>query len=146
MNPSGTSVVNLPTWLAIDPAIWHSYQATATVSGVTATAVATPQSVLWTMGDGGVVECGGPGVLYDPDLPADGQATSCSYTYAHSSDGQPSSDGDPNDGAFTVSARVTWNVTWSSVGAPGGGALPSLQTEATMSVRVEQVESIGVPA
>ena len=144
VNPAEFSVVNLRTWLAIAPALWHRYQATATVGGVTATALATPETVRWTMGDGGVVECDGPGTQYDPDLAARLQSTSCGYTYERSSDGEPSNDGDANDAAFPVTATVTWTVTWTAVGAPGGGPLPSLQTTSTTAIRVEQVESVGV--
>jgi len=144
VNPVEFSVVNLPTWLAIDPDMWHVNQATATIGGVTATALATPESVTWTMGDGGVVECQGPGTRFDPDLAAGLQSTSCSYTYTRSSDGEPGSDGDPNDGAFTVTATVTWKVTWTAVGTPGGGILPALHTATTKALRVEQVESVGV--
>jgi hypothetical protein len=144
VNPAAFSVVNLPTWLAVDPAIWHPYQATATVGGVTATAVATPETVIWSMGDGGLVECPGPGSLYNPALPQSEQSTSCAYTYQRSSEGEPSADGDPNDGAFAVTATVSWKVTWTAVGAPGGGILPSLHTATTVAVRVEQVESVGV--
>jgi hypothetical protein len=144
LNPTGFSVVNLSTWLAVDPVAWHPYQATATVGRVSATATATPATVTWSMGDGAVVECSGPGAQYNLDLAPDLQSTSCAYTYTRSSDGEPSSDGNPNDGAFAVTASVSWNVTWTAVGAPGGGPLPSLRTESTVAVRVEQVESIGV--
>jgi len=143
VNPAGFSVVNLPTWLAIDPTMWHSYEATATVDGVTATALATPQTVTWTMGDGDVVECDGPGTEFDSSPSADLQSTSCAYTYVRSSYGQPSDDGNPNDGAYQVTATVTWKVTWTAVGAPGGGPLPSLHTASTVAIRVEQVEAVG---
>jgi hypothetical protein len=144
VNPAAFSVVNIPTWLSINPALWHPFQATATAGGVTATAVATPETVVWTMGDGGAVQCDGPGTGYQAALPSDVQSTSCSYTYRRSSEGEPSSDGDPNDGAFLVTATVTWEVTWTAVGAPGGGTLAPLQTSSSEAVRVEQVESVGV--
>ncbi len=144
VNPAAFSVANLATWLAIDPAVWRVYEATARVGGVTATAVATPETVWWTMGDGGVVDCAGPGTQFNPALAADLQTPSCSYTYRRSSAGEPSANGDPNDGAFPVTATVTWRVTWTAVGAPGGGTLPSLQTASTTAIRVEQVESVGV--
>jgi len=143
LNPAAFSVVNLPSWLAIDPALWHSFSATATAGGVTVSALATPVSVMWNMGDGGVVDCPGPGTRYNPDLPAASQTPSCTYTYRRPSDGQASADGNPNDSAFRVTATVTWTVTWAAVGGPGGGTLPSLQTATTASVRVEQVESVG---
>jgi hypothetical protein len=144
VNPAAFSVVNLPTWLAVDPAVWHRYQATASVGQVSATATATPETVTWSMGDGAVVDCTGPGAQYNIDLAPNLQSTSCAYTYTRSSDGEPSSDGNPDDGAFAVTASVTWAVTWTAVGAAGGGELPSLHTESTEAIRVEQVESIGV--
>jgi hypothetical protein len=135
-------VVNIPTWLWIDPSIWRPFAASATAGAVTATAVATPSSVTWSMGDGGTVVCEGPGARYDTSKPASEQDTDCSYTYRQSSIGQPSPDGNPNDGAYPVTATITWAVSWTVTGASGGGALPYLRTSSTVPVRVEQVESI----
>ncbi|HUC37894.1 MAG TPA: hypothetical protein VMR97_12330 [Acidimicrobiales bacterium] len=142
-NPAAYSVVNVPTWLWVDSSSWHPLAASATAGPITATAVAAPSSVTWTMGDGGTVVCDGPGVAYQSNEPASQQSTYCSYSYKQSSAGQPSSDGDPNDGAYQVVATITWAVTWTVTGAPGGGLLPGLQTSSTVPVRVEQVESIG---
>jgi hypothetical protein len=144
LNPSAFSVVNLSTWLWIDQALWHSFRATATAGGVSATAIATPDSVSWAMGDGHTVVCGGPGTPYQPSLRVDVQKTDCSYTYRSSSAGQTSSDGDPNHSAFSVIATISWTVSWSATGAPGGGSLPQLHTSSTVPVRVEQVESVGI--
>jgi hypothetical protein len=142
-NPSGSAVVNLATWLWIDAGIWHPYSVSASVGTVSATAVATPVSVTWTMGDGGSVSCHGPGTAYNLAEPSSLQAPSCWYTYAISSAGQPAPDGNPNDGAFEVTATVTWSVSWTAVGAAGGGALPTLFTSTTTPERVEQVESVN---
>lgn len=144
LNPSSFSVVNLNSWLWIDPQMWHSFSATATAGSVTATAVAVPDSVSWSMGDGHTVVCGGPGSPYQPTVSNAEQTTDCSYTYPESSAGQPSVDGDPNDGAFDVTATVTWTVSWSATGViGGGGSLPPLHTSSSVPVRVEQVESVG---
>jgi len=143
VNPPGFSVTNLPTWLWIDPAMWHAYSATASAGGVSATAVATPVAVAWQMGDGGSLACNGPGVPYQVGLPATEQHTYCSYTYRQPSIGEPSPNGDVNDGAFPVRATVSWAVTWTASGAPGGGTLPPLSTTSTTAIKVEQVESIG---
>jgi hypothetical protein len=142
LNPSAFSVVNLSSWLWIDPQAWHSVSATATAGGVSATATAVPETVTWSMGDGHTVVCDGPGTPYEPQADA-AQTTGCAYTYAESSAGQPSIDGDPNDGAFTVTATIHWTVSWSATGATGGGLLPALNTSSTVPVRVEQVESVG---
>ncbi len=141
-NPAGSSIVNFPTWLWIDGAIWHSYSVTASAGTVSATAVATPQSVAWEMGDGSLVVCPGPGQPFDMALPARQQRTGCDYTYRATSLGQPAADGDANDAAYPVRASVTWAVSWWAVGAPGQGALPPLVTTGQTTVRVVQVESI----
>jgi hypothetical protein len=141
-DPPGTSVVNLPTWLWVNSDIWHEYQVTASAGPVSATASAVPTSVAWSMGDGGSVTCAGPGDPYDPALPSAVQATDCSYTYGISSAGQPSADGNPDDGAFLVTATISWSVSWSAQGAAGGGSLPPLTTSSTTVLRVEQVESV----
>jgi hypothetical protein len=143
LNPSSFGLVNLPLWLWIDPKSWHSFRATATAGGVSATAVAIPETVSWSMGDGHTVECNGPGTPYQTAIPSGAQSTDCSYTYLSSSAGQPSDDGDANNGAFGVTATIGWMVTWSVTGAAGGGLLPSLDTSSTVPVRVEQVESVG---
>ena len=141
-NPPGSSVVNLPTWLWVDDAMWHPYSVTASVGLVSATAVATPISVTWTMGDASVVSCDGPGLPFDVTRPASQQTTSCVHVYRISSAGGSAPDGDPDDAAFTVQATVSWAVEWSAEGSPGGGALPTLTTSASTRLRVEQVESI----
>jgi hypothetical protein len=143
LNPSAFSVVNLSSWLWIDGQAWQSFRATATAGGVSATAIAVPVSVAWSMGDGHTVICDGPGTPYDPAISDTAQSTGCSYTYTESSAGQPSADDDPNDGAFSVTATITWTVSWTATGVSGGGQLPSLHTSSTLPVRVEQIESVG---
>ncbi len=142
-NPAASSVVNLPTWLWIDPSIWHPLSVTATAGSVSATAVATPVSVTWQTGDGGQVVCGGPGRPFDFALPVDEQETGCQHTYLASSLGQPSPDGDPDHAAYQVRATVTWSVSWVAVGASGQGVLPPLTTATEAAVRVVQVESVN---
>jgi hypothetical protein len=129
--------------LWIDPSIWHPFSVTATAGSVSATAVATPESVTWQMGDGGVEVCHGPGRPFDLALPAQQQTTVCDYLFRSSSAGQPSPDGDPDDAAYTVHATVNWAVSWTAKGAPGSGVLPSLTTGGTASVRVVQIESVN---
>jgi hypothetical protein len=143
LNPSAFSVVNLSSWLWINGETWHSFRETASAGGVSATAIAVPETVTWSMGDGHTVVCDGPGTPYEPEMSDAPQTTDCSYTYVTSSAGQPSPDGDSNDGSYNVTATITWTVTWSATGTTGGGTLPALQTSSTVPVRVEQVESVG---
>ncbi len=140
-DPSGTALVNLPTWLWIDPALWHPDSVTATVGPVSATALATPTSVWWSTGDGGGTHCDGPGIPYDALAPE--RTTLCSYQFSRTSAGQQSPDGHPDDAAFVITATVTWSITWSATGAVGGGQLPPLFTSGTGLLRVAQVESVN---
>jgi len=146
LSPSTTGYVNLAEWLWITPSIWHPFSTTAQACNaggcVAATAVATPSYVTWDTGDGSVVVCDGPGTPYDPSLPAAGQSTACSHTYATTSAGQPSPNGNPDDAAFPVTATITWIVTWTG---PDGstGTLPSVATRGATSLVVAQIESVN---
>lgn len=146
LSPVTAGYVNLAEWLSVAPSIWHLFTTSAQACNAggctTATATATPAMVTWNTGDGSVMTCNGPGTVYNPELSAREQSTTCSHTYATTSAGQPDSDGNPSDGAFTVTASVTWIVAWSG---PDGsaGALPSLITEASTSLKVTQIESVN---
>jgi hypothetical protein len=142
-NPPGPAVVNLPTWLWVNGTMWHPYSVTAQVGPVSATAVATPISVTWSMGDGGTVACPGPGVPFDAGQTPPATPAPCIYTYATSSAGQPADAVSPEGNAFDVVATIHWSVSWTAQGAAGGGALPGLTTASTTALPVEQVESVN---
>ncbi len=97
------AVVRLPTWLWLDAEYWQPLEVSGTRGLVTVTVRATPSHARWVMGDGGGVTCFGPGMEWRSGLPED--ATDCSYTYLHSSYGQP-------DGRFAASVTVTWQFEW----------------------------------
>lgn len=61
VNPTGQQLVHLPTWLWLGADSWRARSASAQVPGVAVTATATPQQVVWSMGDGMTVTCTGPG-------------------------------------------------------------------------------------
>jgi hypothetical protein len=144
-DPTGSTFVNLPTWLWISPTIWHPWTTTATAGDVTASATATPIDVEFSMGDGGSEICRGPGSVFNANQAISLQGTPCSYTYHTSSADQPTANGNANDASFLVTATVTWAVSWVAVGAAGGGTLPSLTTASTTSIRVQQIESVVQP-
>ena len=140
MAPPTTSpqLVNVSTWLWLDPATWKPYTATASIAGVAATATATPQKVVWNMGDGNTVTCDGPGTPYDPSTP---HATSaCTYPWAAPSDAEPG-------GTYDVSATTEWSVTWTAVGAAGGGNLGIVAGPAAhAAVEVTESQAINTPS
>lgn len=136
--PAGAdSVVGVPVFLWVPPEAWQAEEATAEIPGVSVTVRAEPERTVWTMGDGGQVECHGPGEPWNPSLPEEAQPSSCRYTYRSTSVGQP-------DERFPVTATVYWKATWTVVGAPGGGDLGEIARSATTSVRVAQIQTVNV--
>ncbi len=126
-------IVQLPTWMWVSN--WGSDSATASVPGVSATVTATPASVTWDMGNGDQVVCSGPGTPYDFGRPEEQQSTDCSYTYRHSSTSRPG-------GVYQVSATMTYDVSWSASGAPGGGALAAVSETTTFPLRVLEIHAV----
>ena len=127
--PSGAAqLVGVPTWLWIDSGAWQARSASATAGTVTATATAAPSKVVWNMGDGNELTCDGPGTPYTSSEP--NATTDCSYTWT-----QP--------GSYQVTATVYWSVTWTAVGAPGGGNL-GLQAGPAAEAQVQVTESQAI--
>ncbi|WP_435581607.1 hypothetical protein [Amycolatopsis thermoflava] len=133
-NPAGDQLVNLPTWLWLDRSSWGDVSATASVPGVSVTAVARPTSVTWSMGDGGSVTCTGPGSPFPAGVDPKSASPDCGYTYKTSSAGQRAD-------AFPVTATVNWTVTWS--GAGQGGTFPNMTTSALVAFRVAESQGIA---
>jgi hypothetical protein len=137
--PAATAqLVNVSSWLWLNPATWKPYTATASIGGVSATATATPEQVVWNMGDGNSVTCDGPGTPYDPSQP--NATTNCSYTWTTPSVGEPGGD-------YAVSATTKWQVTWTAIGAPGGGNLGLVAgAAANAEVVVTESQAINTPS
>jgi hypothetical protein len=135
LNPTGRQLVHLPTWMWLDRAGWHPQAATATAGAVSVTATAVPTTVTWSIGDGHQVHCTGPGTPYLPG--GDPKATSpdCGYTYRADSAAEPS-------GTFTVTATVTWNVTWAGAGRTG--TVNGLTTVSAVRVTVISIPALVV--
>lgn len=135
-DPGRGSVVNVETWLWMDGGAWAPVSATTSAGPVSVTATATPEEVVWDMGNGDAVSCAGPGTPYEADRPDAEQQPSCSYTYRRGSAGAPGS-------AFTVTATVTWRVTWAATGAPGGGGLGTVSSSSSTQVRVGEIQAVN---
>jgi hypothetical protein len=73
-------LVNLPTWLWINPAEWVPESKTATVPGESVTATATPVSVTWHPGDGSTVTCRGAGTPYARAVNPAAASPDCGHT------------------------------------------------------------------
>jgi hypothetical protein len=133
MNPPGDQLVNLPIWLALDPASWSPQSATASVPGVSVTATARPVKVAWSMGDGTTRTCEGPGTAWTRDADPKAASPDCGHVYRRSSAGAAG-------GAYSVSATVTWEVTWA--GAGQSGTVPGLETTGQVQARVQESQAV----
>ncbi|GAA3166005.1 hypothetical protein GCM10010466_66030 [Planomonospora alba] len=132
--PEELQLVRFPIWLTVPRRTWRPRTATATEDGTTATVVARPVRVTWTMGDGTTVVCRGPGTAYregrdDPRRPS----PTCGHTYL-----EPSTDA--AGGEYRVTATVTWEATWTAGGR--SGPLPPLTTSAGTAFRVAESQAI----
>ena len=138
MSPGGSIplLVNLPTYLWIDPAQWRPVTASASAGAVTSTVTATPERVVWDMGQGETVTCDGPGSPYVPSLSDAAQPSDCKFSYRASS-------ARSSDKTFTVTATVEWHVTWSASGAAGGGDLGISRRSSTTTVRVAELQVLN---
>lgn len=128
--PAGRfGIVGVPVWLwtQVGPTTWGPNSATASVPGLSVTATAHAQQIVWDTGDGETVTCANPGTPY-----AAGEVTSptCQHIYATSSAAMPGE-------AFPLTATTTWLVTWS-----GGGSSGSLtvRRSSSASVRIGEVQ------
>jgi hypothetical protein len=112
-DPAGSGLVGLPVWLwtVVGPQTWGPISATAAVPGVSVTATARAQRIVWNMGDGHSVSCDNPGTPYLAEY-GDAMSPTCGYRYLVESDDQPG-------GRFTVTATTTWQVDWAGGGESG---------------------------
>jgi hypothetical protein len=148
-----STVVNLATWLWIDPDQWHTYSAVARGGGYVATVWAVPASVTWTAAwnfpspgddpEGGTTfgpevldqVCDGPGSVYEPHS-GDDQWTDCSFDFTQSSFG--------SDQKLQAVLRcdVYWALSNRSGVVGGEGRLGTIVTTGSRPLRVMQVESV----
>jgi hypothetical protein len=122
-------LVRVPTWLWVDGGVWVPRSATARVPGLSATATARPTQVTWSMGDGSVVVCAGPGSRYVPGR-SDAYAGSpdCGHTYTRA-------------GRYALTATVAWQVSWAGGGT--GGVLPDLYSQAAVPLGVVEAQAVN---
>jgi hypothetical protein len=114
---NGAGLVGLPVWMwsTVTPQTWGPISATASVPGLSVTATARAQRIVWDMGDATrttsshTVVCTNPGTPYKTEY---GRAPSptCGLAAGYAR---------PSNPRFTVTATTTWHVTWAGGGASG---------------------------
>ncbi|MGV9764930.1 hypothetical protein [Micromonospora tulbaghiae] len=131
--PPAPQVVYVPTWLWIDDAVWSPRSATASLAGLSVTAVGTPTTVTWSTGDGGTKECG-QGTAWKAGTDPRKASPDCGHTYTSPSRGS-------SGGTYTVTATITWRITWSGGGT--SGSEPDLTSTASVPVQVLEASAVN---
>ncbi|MEO6821132.1 MAG: ATP/GTP-binding protein, partial [Candidatus Nanopelagicales bacterium] len=106
-------LVGLPMWLwtTVGPTTWGPNSATATVPGLSVTAVAKATKIVWDMGDGTRLTCAGPGTPYSAAASTTVSPT-CGHVYQRSSASRPGH-------LYAITATTTWVITWAGGGESG---------------------------
>jgi hypothetical protein len=126
--------VGVENWLWVPRTQWVTLSKTVTAGGTSVTVTAMPRQVVWDMGPGSI-RCYAPGTVWRREM-TDAARTSCSYTYAATSDSEP-------NGEFAIAATIRYQVDWICAGAcstgsgslglvdapAGGGAMRVLQRQ-----------------
>ncbi|MEV6523196.1 hypothetical protein AB0M43_14695 [Longispora sp. NPDC051575] len=79
-------------------------------------------------GDGSTVNCGGPGDAWTSTAGASAASPTCGHTYTRA-------------GAYTLTATVTWEVSWTGGGS--SGTVPSLTTTASLTLLVVESQALN---
>ena len=130
---TGVGLVGLPVWMwsARNANTWGPISASASAGGITVTATARGQKIVWSMGDGSSVTCTSTGTRYQASF---GNRTSptCGYRYTRPSRSRPG-------GRYTITATTTWRVTWSGGGESG---VVTVTRASTSSVRIDEMQVV----
>jgi hypothetical protein len=126
-------LVGLPVWMWSDntAATWGPATASASAGGVTVTATARAQKIVWSMGDGGTVDCASTGTPYRGRY-GNKPSPTCGYLYTEPSRNRPG-------GRYPISATTTWEVTWSGGGESG---VVTVTRSSTSSVRIDEMQVV----
>jgi hypothetical protein len=128
--PAGqSSIATVPVFVWTDPGAWTPFAVTRTdaLTGLSATASATPSTMRFQPGDGAAAQtCTGPGVGYDAQL-AGGDPTAqaslpgrCAHAYdqlTRNVDGTAVAGRPP---AWRATLSVDWDVTWTATNGQSG--------------------------
>jgi hypothetical protein len=112
--PGSIGAVGAPVymWTTPGPTTFGPQVLTGTEGGVTITATAKVDRIVWNMGDGNAVTCRTPGTPYEDRYGFD-MSPDCGYRYRHTSADKPGND-------YPIVARSYWVVTWTGPGGSSG--------------------------
>ena len=138
--------VGAPMWLWTDDSDdlqWGTHQLTDSDGGVSVEATVTSTSITFDPGNGDTpVTCDTAGTPrpWNPTAPlAEHSPSGCDYTYMNTN-----TLGDKNS-RFTVTASVTWTVTWSSSDGQYGTFTSTTQSTDNPTIHVGELRTVLVP-
>lgn len=109
-SPPHAEVVGVEVWLWVPQNQWQPLTKTVTAGATSVTATATPEKIIWNMGDGSQpTVCDNPGQAWVSTY-TDSAQTDCGYTYQTLSSSQPG-------GVFPITATISYDVSWTCTGA-----------------------------
>jgi len=128
--PAGqSSIATVPVFVWTDPATWTPFEVSRSdpLTGLTATARATPTTMRFDPGDGsGAQSCEGTGVAYDPNL-AGGDPTTqaalpgrCTHAYELLTRNVDGSGVPGRPAAWSATLSIDWDVTWTATNGQSG--------------------------
>jgi hypothetical protein len=132
--PGSIGAVGAPVymWTTPGPTTFGPQSLTGRAAGITITATAHVERIVWNMGDGHSVTCRTPGTVYQ-DRYGFNMSPDCGYRYTRTSAGQPGS-------AYTVTATSYWVVDWTG---PAGsfGQIP-LTLSSNTRIQIGELQAL----
>ena len=112
--PGSIGAVGAPVymWTTAGPATFGPQVLTGSAGGVTITATAKVDRIMWSMGDGSTVTCRTPGTPYE-DRYGFNDSPDCGHRFTKTSAGKP-------DNAYPITATSYWVVDWTGPGGSSG--------------------------
>lgn len=112
--PGRIGAVGMPVymWTSPSPETFGPQVLTGSVGGVTVTATAKVDRIVWSMGDGTSVTCRTPGTPYEERF-GFRMSPDCGHRYSRTSAGKP-------DSAYPITATSYWLVDWTGPGGSSG--------------------------
>lgn len=118
--PTYHTYISYKNWLWIESSQWHSVSQSRSLRGATVTLTASPSYVEWDMGNEDTVSCVGAGRAWAKGMP-ENAPTNCSYAYEEMEN--------PEGDTWTVSARISYTLSWTCEGNCGGATSGDLGSQ-----------------
>lgn len=123
--PPDAQLAGFPVWLWLDDGVWRSFDASASLAGITVTVTAQPKHARWNLGDGTTKTCG------------QGTAWTSGSTAAHSDCDHLYN----NVGRYNAGVTMVWSVSWSA-STGQSGTLPDASRSTSLAMDVSERQAV----